>query len=219
MREEQGILRFDDESSLRSWLADFVTIRFAKTMSVDEEVLKIFRESGALLEGHFILRSGLRSRQFFQCAQVCQYMDKVSILAELLLKKLEEFQFSTVLAPAMGGLVIGQEVARQAGARYIFVEKVDDSLALRRNFEIKPGEKVLIVEDVVTRGGRANEAITIARNIGADVVALAVLVDRSGGNAAFPVPYIPLVSIDVEAFSPENLPPDLEAIPAVKPGS
>ncbi|MBC2604136.1 orotate phosphoribosyltransferase [Puniceicoccus vermicola] len=188
-------------------------------MSVNETVLQIFRDSGALLDGHFILRSGLRSRQFFQCAQVCQYMDKVTALAEMLLKKLEGYSFETVIAPAMGGLVIGQEVARQAGVRFIFVEKENDQLVLRRNFKVSPGEKVLIVEDVVTRGGRANEAIAIAQELGAEVAALSVLVDRSSGKADFAVPFVPLISMNVETFDPNNLPEDLEKIPAVKPGS
>jgi len=188
-------------------------------MSSEETVLRIFRESGALLDGHFILRSGLRSRQFFQCAQVCQYLDKVEILARLLLKKLASIPFKTVLAPAMGGLVIGQEVARQAGARFIFAEKADDKLALRRNFKLARDEKVLVVEDVVTRGGRAMEALAIVQSLGARPVALSVLVDRSNGEAGFSVPFIPLVSLNVETFSPETLPSDLEAIPPVKPGS
>ena len=188
-------------------------------MSVNERVLEIFRESGALLDGHFILRSGLRSRQFFQCAQVCQYMDKVTALSEMLLAKLDGTRFETVLAPAMGGLVIGQEVARQSGARFIFVEKENDRLVLRRNFKIAKGEKVLVVEDVVTRGGRANEALAIAQEYGADVVALSVLVDRSSGKAEFPVPFVPSVSMTVETYDPDNLPEDLQSIPAVKPGS
>lgn len=146
-------------------------------------------------------------------------MDKVSVLAGMLLEKLKSYSFETVMAPAMGGLVIGQEVARQAGVRFIFVEKENDRLVLRRNFKIARAEKVLVVEDVVTRGGRANEAIDIARDLGADVSALAVLVDRSGGNADFPVPFVPLISMEVVTFAPESLPPDLEKIPAVKPGS
>lgn len=188
-------------------------------MNSEENVLEIFRESGALLEGHFILRSGLRSRRFFQSAQVCQYLDKVTVLARMLLEKLESYDFRTVVAPAMGGLVIGQEVARQAGARFLFVEKEDDRLALRRNFRLEPDEPVLVVEDVVTRGGRAREALDIVRNHGAAPVALSVLVDRSGGCAEFPVPYVPLVSLTVETFPPDALPADLEKIPAVKPGS
>jgi len=146
-------------------------------------------------------------------------MESVSQLATLLLAKLKGLSFETVLAPAMGGLVIGQEVARQAGARYIFAEKVDDQLALRRNFKIKEGERVLVVEDVVTRGGRAKEALQIAEDCKADIVGLTVLVDRSGGLVEFSVPFIPLVSLSVETFDPENLPSDLKNLPAVKPGS
>lgn len=188
-------------------------------MEPEEEVLRIFRESGALLEGHFILRSGLRSRRFFQCAQVCQDLGKVERLARLLLGKVGERDFDTVVALAMGGLVIGQEVARQGGARFVFLEKEDDRLVLRRGFRLEPGEKVLVVEDVVTRGGRAAEALDIVRGEGAAPVALAVLVDRSSGKARFPVPFVPLVSLEVEAFDPEDLPADLRDIPPVKPGS
>ena len=127
----------------------------------DREVIGIFEETKALLKGHFILRSGLRSEYFFQCAQVCQYMDKVTRLAELMIKHLVKEQVDLIIAPAMGGLVIGQEVARQLGARFIFLEKVNDMLALRRNFEISCDDRVLLVEDVVTRGGRVKEAIKI----------------------------------------------------------
>lgn len=188
-------------------------------MESEEKVMEIFRESGALLEGHFILRSGLRSRRFFQCARVCEDLGKVGELARLLLRKLGGVSFETVLAPAMGGLVIGQEVARQAGARFLFVEKENDRLALRRNFQLGSGERVLVVEDVVTRGGRAEEAISIVLNRGAEPVALAVLVDRSGGNARFSVPFVPLVSLEVETFSADDIPEDLREVPAIKPGS
>ena len=115
-----------------------------------DEVLKIFEETGALLTGHFVLRSGLHSGHFFQCAQVCQDMAAVTRLAEMTLEKLGGVEFETVVAPAMGGLVIGQEIARQCGRRFIFLEKVEGDLALRRGFKLKPGEKVLITEDVVT---------------------------------------------------------------------
>ena len=191
-------------------------------MSMDDkqqEILTIFEESKALLRGHFILRSGLRSGHFFQCARVCEYMDKVERLAEIMLEKLEGIEFSTVLSPAMGGLVFGQEVARQAKARYIFAEKQDDKLVLRRGFKLEPGEKVLIVEDVITRGGRAQEAIDIARGIGGDVTGLALLADRSAGNASFDVPVISLAEFNFPTYDPEKLPPELEAIPPVKPGS
>jgi len=188
-------------------------------MSRDSKVINIFKESGALLDGHFILRSGLRSRQFFQCAQVCQYMDKVTALASWMVEKLEPYRFDTVLAPAMGGLVIGQEVARQTNSRYLFVEKVEDRLALRRNFQIKEGERVLVVEDVVTRGGRAREAIDIVLAHKAIPVALAVIVDRSDGELDLEIPYLPLLSLAIETFSQDDLPEDLQQIPPVKPGS
>ena len=184
-----------------------------------QEILTIFEESKALLRGHFILRSGLRSSHFFQCARVCEYMDKVERLAEIMLEKLEDTEFTTVLAPAMGGLVFGQEVARQAKVRYIFAEKQDDKLVLRRGFKIEPAEKVLIVEDVITRGGRAHEAIDIVRGLEGDVTGLALLADRSAGNASFDVPVISLAEFNFPTYNPESLPPELEGIPAVKPGS
>ncbi len=187
--------------------------------STQDEVLTIFKETKALLQGHFILRSGLRSEYFFQCAQVCQNMAAVSRLVELLLPKLKELEVDTVLAPAMGGLVVGQEVARQLGKRYIFVEKEDDKLVMRRGFKIAPGERVLIVEDVVTRGGRANEAINIVTENEGIVAAVAVLVDRSQGTTKFEAPFIPLLEMGFPTFQPDALPDHLKDIPAIKPGS
>jgi orotate phosphoribosyltransferase len=187
----------------------------------DEEVLNIFRASGALLTGHFVLRSGLRSGHFFQCAQVCQDMAKVTRLAELLIEKLspEAKAATTVAAPAMGGLVIGQEVARQLNKRFIFLEKVDDRLALRRGFTFAQDESILIVEDVITRGGRVEEAITQLRAHGGTPVAAAMLVDRSEGKTQFDIPHFPLIALSFPTYSPDNLPAELAAIPAVKPGS
>src|SRR5215212_9140976 len=127
------------------------------------DVLQVFRDSGALLEGHFVLRSGLHSRQFFQCALALQQMPVVERLGAALADKVKPLAPSTVIAPAMGGLVIGQEVARQLGSRFIFVEKEEGKLALRRGFKIKPGEKLLVVEDVITKGGRVQETIDIVR--------------------------------------------------------
>ncbi len=184
-----------------------------------EEILSLFRESGALLEGHFVLRSGLHSGHFFQCARVCEHLDKVTRLAELLLEKIPADSFETVVAPAMGGLVIGQEVARQAGARFLFVEKVDDKLALRRNFQIKPGEKILVVEDVITRGGRVVEALDIIKAHGGTTTGVAVLVDRSQGKASFEVPHTSLMELSFPTYEADKLPPELAAIPASKPGS
>ena len=183
------------------------------------EVLQIFRESGALLEGHFVLRSGLHSRHYFQCALALQEMQIVEKLGAELAGRVRGLGAVTVVAPAMGGLVLGQEVARQLGVRFIFVEKEQGKLALRRGFKIAPEERVLVVEDVVTKGGRVQEAIDIARAHGGQVVGVAMAVDRSGGAVKFGVPMFSLISLQVEAFAPDNLPPDLAAIPAIKPGS
>jgi orotate phosphoribosyltransferase len=183
------------------------------------EVLQIFRNSGALLEGHFILRSGLHSRQFFQCALALQQMPQVERLGAALAAKVKTLGAATVMAPAMGGLVIGQEVARQLGTRFIFVEKEDGRLVLRRGFKIAPGERILIVEDVVTKGGRVQETLEIVRANGGNVVGVAMVVDRSNASVNLGVPTVSLVALQVETFEPNNLPPDLAKIPASKPGS
>ena len=184
-----------------------------------EEVLNVFRDTGALLEGHFILRSGLHSREFFQCAQALQEMPVVEQLGAALARKVEKFELVTVIAPAIGGLVIGQEVARQRRARFIFAEKEEGKLVLRRGFKIEKGEKILVVEDVVTKGGRVKETMDIVYANGGYVVGVATIVDRSNGTVKFGVPFVSLLSMNVEVFEPDKLPPDLKAIPAVKPGS
>jgi orotate phosphoribosyltransferase len=184
-----------------------------------EEVLQIFRQTGALLEGHFILRSGLHSRQFFQCALALQRMPIVEKLGGALAEKVGALGAATVIAPAMGGLVIGQEVARQLGARFIFVEKEEGKLVLRRGFKITPGEKMLIVEDVVTKGGRVQETIAIVRANQGEVAGVAMVVDRSNGVVNLGVPMFSLLALQVEAFEADKLPPDLAGTPAVKPGS
>ena len=183
------------------------------------EVLQIFRESGALLEGHFVLRSGLHSRQYFQCALALQRMPVVEQLGAELVGKVSSLGAATVVSPAMGGLVLGQEVARQLGLRFIFVEKEAGKLALRRGFKIVPGEKILVVEDVVTKGGRVQETIDIVREHGGQLVGVAMAVDRSGGSVGFGVPMFSLLALQVETFEPDRLPPELAAIPVVKPGS
>jgi orotate phosphoribosyltransferase len=185
----------------------------------EQQILEIFRQTGALLEGHFILRSGLHSRQYFQCALALQYMPTVEKLGAELAAKVRSLGVRTVVSPAMGGLVLGQEVARQLGVRFIFVEKEDGKLALRRGFKISPGEKILVVEDVVTKGGRVQETLDIARSRGGEVVGVAMAVDRSAGSVQFGVPAFSLLSLEVETFEADKLPPDLAKIPAVKPGS
>ncbi len=184
-----------------------------------DEVLQVFRDSGALLEGHFILRSGLHSRQYFQCALALQQMPVVEKIGGALANKVRPLGAVTVIAPALGGLVIGQEVARQLGVRFIFAEKEEGRLVLRRGFKIAPGEKILVVEDVVTKGGRVQETIDIVRAHGGNVGGVATIVDRSNGAVNFGLPFDSLITLQVEIFKPDKLPPDLAAIPAVKPGS
>ena len=186
-----------------------------------QEILDIFTRTRALLQGHFVLRSGLHSGHYFQCAQVCQRMDAVQRLAELLLARVhaQGLKFSTVLAPAMGGLVIGQEIARQAGARYIFAEKENNALVMRRGFTLTANEQVLIVEDVVTRGGRVLEALEIVRKAGGQSVGVAMLVDRSAGAAHFAVPAISLLELSFPTFPADAVPDWLAKIPIEKPGS
>jgi orotate phosphoribosyltransferase, Thermus family len=185
----------------------------------EAEVLQVFRDTGALLNGHFILRSGLHSRQFFQCALALQQMPIVEKLGGALAQKVRGLGAVTVVSPAMGGLVLGQEVARQLGIRFIFVEKEEGKLALRRGFKISPDEKILIVEDVVTKGGRVQETIDIVRANRGQIVGIAMAVDRSNGAVKFGVPTFSLLAMQVEAFEPDKLPPDLAGTPAVKPGS
>lgn len=185
------------------------------------EVLAAFRSSGALLSGHFILRSGLRSREFFQCALLLQNATLAARVCGLLADALRPYDTPTVISPAVGGIIVGQEVARHLGKRHIFVEKDGGGgLVLRRGFTITPGERFLVAEDVVTRGGRVMETIEIVREHGGVVVAAGALVDRSGGALPdFGCPFVALARITPETFSADHLPPDLASIPAVKPGS
>ena len=187
--------------------------------AVQQEVLDIFTRTRALLQGHFVLRSGLHSGHFFQCAQVCQYMPEVERLGALLHACLRGLQFSTVLAPAMGGLVIGQEVARRAQCRFIFPEKENNALVLRRGFMITSGEKILVVEDVITRGGRVQECLDIIRRAGGECAGVAVLVDRSAGQVKFSVPLWSLLEMSYPTYPADRLPESLAKLPATKPGS
>ncbi|MFO1498292.1 MAG: orotate phosphoribosyltransferase [Verrucomicrobiota bacterium] len=181
--------------------------------------MTLFRQAGALLDGHFVLRSGLHSRQFFQCALALQQMPVVEQFGAALAHLTRSLGAQTVVAPAMGGLVIGQEVARQLKLRFIFTEKEDGKLALRRGFQINAGEPVLVVEDVITQGGRVKETIEIVRTRQGIVVGVAVLVDRSERGVDFGVPLFSLIRLKVETFPADQLPPDLAAMPATKPGS
>jgi orotate phosphoribosyltransferase len=183
------------------------------------EVLQVFRDTGALLEGHFVLRSGLHSRQYFQCALAFQQMPVVEKLGGDLANRVRALAPATVIAPAMGGLVLGQEVARQLRCRFIFVEKEEGKLVLRRGFKIASGEKLLVVEDVITKGGRVLETLEIVRAHGGQPVCVAAAVDRSDGSVDLGVPLVSLIRMHIETFDPGKLPADLAASPAVKPGS
>jgi orotate phosphoribosyltransferase len=187
---------------------------------MSEDLLALFRKTGALLDGHFILRSGLHSREYFQCAILLQHTDIAAQVCGQLADKLRQFDCDTVISPALGGIIVGQEVGRALGKRHIFVEKEDGKLVLRRGFQISPDEKFIVVEDVITRGGRVQETIDIVRAHGGVVSAVGVIVDRSGESKPdFGCPLIRLVEMSVENFPADNLPPDLVKIPAVKPGS
>lgn len=185
-----------------------------------DEILGLFRSSRALLDGHFVLRSGLHSRQFFQCALLLQHTQIAARVCAALADKLRDVSAGRVISPALGGIIVGHEVARALGKPHIFVEKEAGQLVLRRGFEIGKGDRFIVVEDVVTRGGRVQETIDIVRSHGGEVAAVASLVDRSGGHLPdFGCPFIALVALDVETFAPNQLPPDLAGTPAIKPGS
>jgi orotate phosphoribosyltransferase len=187
---------------------------------MSEDLLALFRKTGALLDGHFVLRSGLRTRQYFQCAILLSHTDIAERVCKMLADKLHRFDCDTVISPALGGIIVGQEVGRALGRPHIFVEKDEGKLVLRRGFKINNGEKIIVVEDVVTRGGRVQETIDIVRAHGGIVTAVGVIVDRSGNNKpVFGCPFVSLVEMNVENFAAEKLPPDLAKIPAVKPGS
>ena len=187
---------------------------------MSEDLLALFRKTGALLDGHFVLRSGLHSRQYFQCAILLSHTDIAARVCGMLAENVRRFECDSVISPALGGIIVGQEVGRALGKRHIFVEKDEGKLVLRRGFNIDNGEKFVVVEDVVTRGGRVQETINIIRARGGVVSAVGVIVDRSGDKKPdFGCPFVSLVEMKVENFEADKLPPDLAKIPAVKPGS
>jgi len=188
----------------------------------DDQILAEFRAADALLEGHFILSSGLHSPRYLQCARVLMDPARASRLASALVHKLPReirSAIEIVVSPAMGGVIAGHEVGRALGVEAIFVERPSGAFELRRGFRLKPGQKVLLMEDVVTTGLSSREAIAAVESAGGEVVAAAALVDRSAGKAGFDIPFFPLISISVPTFAADALPEDLAAIPAEKPGS
>ncbi len=186
------------------------------------QTLEIFRQCDAILEGHFILSSGLRSPVFLQKALVFSQPDKAEILCKALAEKIINKGFgdiSQVVSPAVGGIIPGYETARHLKKPAIYTERVNGKFELRRGFEIKKGEKVIVVEDIVSTGLSIRECIKTLKDLGANVVAAACLIDRSAGEAQIGVPLISLAQYKVPAYEPDNLPPELAAIPAIKPGS
>ena len=187
---------------------------------MSDDLLALFRKTGALLDGHFVLRSGLHSRQFFQCAILLQHTDIAADVCGRLADKLRHMDCESVISPALGGIIVGQEVGRALGKRHIFVEKDAGMLVLRRGFQIGPNERFIVAEDVVTRGGRVQETVDIVRAHGAQVIGIGVIVDRSGGQRPdYGCPFVSLVEMNVETFPADRLPEDLAGIPAIKPGS
>ncbi|HPN38073.1 MAG TPA: orotate phosphoribosyltransferase [Melioribacteraceae bacterium] len=183
------------------------------------EYYEIFTKTEALLNGHFLLTSGRHSNQYFQCAKVLQYPDKTEKICEAIAKYFKNYEIDTVFSPALGGIIVGQEVARQLGKRSIFAEREDNKLTLRRGFSLKEGEKVLICEDVVTTGGSVFELIDIVKSCGAELVGVGMLVDRSNGKVLFGVPQISSIKLEVVSYTPEDCPLCAQGIEVVKPGS
>jgi orotate phosphoribosyltransferase len=191
-------------------------------MMTDADILAEFHAAEALLEGHFILSSGLRSPRYLQCARVLMDPARAARLAQALAEKIPgpvRAAVEVVVAPAMGGLICGHELARALGALSMFVERPTGVFELRRGFRLSPGQKVLLMEDVVTTGLSSREAIAAVRAAGGEVIHAASLVDRSGGTADLGVPFTPLLRLDVPSYEASALPPALAALPPTKPGS
>ncbi len=183
----------------------------------EEQVLQLFRETGVLLEGHFRLTSGKHSRQFLQCAQVLRFPAHTEELAAMMADPFRDEGVDKVVGPAMGGIILSYEVARQLGAEAIYTEKADEGARLRRGFSAEPGEKVLVVEDAITTGGTVNSAIEIFAQTQADLVGVSVLVDRSGRAVDFGIPYHAVVTMEIPAYTPADCPMCREGVPLVSP--
>jgi orotate phosphoribosyltransferase len=184
-----------------------------------EELLQIFRQTNALLDGHFLLTSGLHSSHYFQCAKVLQYPKYLHLFAGELAKHFEYSEIELVISPAIGGVVVGTEVGRMLDVRTIFAERENGVMSLRRGFEMKKGERVLVVEDVVTTGGSVNEIIQLAKKADATLAGVGYIVDRSNGKTTFNAKTFSVLQMDVVTYSPDMCPLCKDGTPAVKPGS
>jgi orotate phosphoribosyltransferase len=184
-----------------------------------DELLTLFRRSGALLDGHFRLSSGLHSTGYLQCALVLQHPDHAEALGSAIADRTRDLKATVVLSPALGGVVIGQEVGRALGVRAIFAERQDGALMLRRGFTLSNDDRVLVVEDVLTTGGSTRETMQVAAAAGGRVVGAASIVDRSGGAARFDVPFAALLDVSLPTYQPDVCPLCAQGLPVVKPGS
>jgi orotate phosphoribosyltransferase len=185
----------------------------------EQDILEIFKKTEALLEGHFLLTSGRHSNIYFQCAKVLQYPSYMEMICSNIAEYFKNYEIDTVISPAIGGIIVGQEVARQLNKRSIFAEREDKTLILRRGFSLEPGEKVLVCEDVVTTGGSVFEVIDIVKKSGASVVGVGCIVDRSNGKVKFGFPQKSAVMMDVVSFPPEDCELCKKGLPVLKPGS
>ena len=188
-------------------------------MSTRDELLDLFRKSGALLEGHFRLSSGLHSTGYLQCALVLQHPESAERLGRAIAESVRQLRPTVVLSPALGGVVIGHEVGRALGVRALFAERLDGTLMLRRGFTLEASDRVLVVEDVCTTGGSTRETMQVATAAGGHIIGAAAIVDRSGGRAAFDVPFHALLAVDLPTYQPDSCPLCAEGLPVVKPGS
>jgi orotate phosphoribosyltransferase len=184
-----------------------------------EQALNIFRETGVMLEGHFILTSGRHSDRYMQCAHLFQYPQHAASMAQTLTERLLGQSIDLVVSPAVGGIIFGYELARQLNVRNIFAERQDGRMTLRRGFSIQPGERVVVVEDAITTGGSVREVIELVKAAGAEVVAVGAIVDRSGGKVDFGAPLLAAVTMEVTSWEAENCPLCKQGSKAEKPGS
>lgn len=185
----------------------------------EEELLNIFKKTEALLSGHFLLTSGRHSNVYFQCAKVLQYPEYNNDICTVIANHYKDVEIDTVIAPAIGGIVVGQEVARQLNKKFIFAEREDKKLSLRRGFSIEKGERILVCEDVVTTGGSVFEVIEIVKQAGAIPVGVGFIVDRSNGKVKFGVPQKSVISLEAISYEAENCDLCKKNIPFIKPGS
>lgn len=184
-----------------------------------EEYIKIFKDSGALLDGHFILTSGRHSSSYFQCAKLLQYPKYLELFSKNIADHFKENEIDLVVSPAIGGIVLGTEVGRLLRKRTVFAERVDGEMKLRRGFEIKTNEKILIVEDVITTGGSVKEVMSLVQSFGADIIGVGVIVDRSSGSVVLHENQLSLASLEVKSYDSSDVPSELASIPVQKPGS